>query len=86
MLMSQDRFCLYRPTKGLRKEEGVYDEQGWKTRGNLHLDLHPWNYILEASEEAVAVEDLSFETMRDFSRETNMVTAAKGPHFYSQVD
>ena len=36
ILMSQDRWCAYRPTAG---------NPEWRTRGNLHLDVQPWGYV-----------------------------------------
>ena len=44
VLVSQDRWCCYRPTRGVRPPSGggpAFDRPDWKTRGNLHLDLHP---------------------------------------------
>jgi hypothetical protein len=103
LLVSHDRWCVYRPTKNV---PGVGDRPDWKTRPNLHLDLNPWTYgrteretgtetddafggdiptedkdkdATKALKESVA-ETLSFETLRDFSRETNCVEARTGPH------
>ena len=103
LLVSHDRWCVYRPTKNV---PGVGDRPDWKTRPNLHLDLNPWTYgrteretgtetdelngmdiptedkdkdATKALKESVA-ETLSFETLRDFSRETNCVEAKTGPH------
>ena len=78
MLVSQDRWCMYRPTAGLEVEPGAGPREfpEWRTRGNLHLDLHPWSYRADAT----AIEDLTFDNLRDFSRETNLVSQAGGPH------
>ena len=91
LLVSHDRWCVYRPTRGV--PDGVGDRPDWKTRANLHLDLNPWTYgadaaraTAEASDETgktetpPVAETLSFETLRDFSRETNCVEARTGPH------
>ena len=49
---------------------------GNKNVGNLHLDLNPWSYATNATD----IESLSFDNLRDFSREINMVSEASGPH------
>lgn len=104
LLVSHDRWCVFRPTRDV---PGVGDRPDWKTRANLHLDLNPWTYgaaretdALDAatrpnSERSAARDDddepsapssssvaetLTFETLRDFSRETNCVEARTGPH------
>ena len=90
LLVSHDRWCVFRPTRDV---PGVGDRPDWKTRANLHLDLNPWTYgadaaraTAEASDETgktetpPVAETLSFETLRDFSRETNCVEARTGPH------
>ena len=106
LLVSHDRWCVFRPTRDV---PGVGDRPDWKTRANLHLDLNPWTYgaarenlpgradALDAatrpnSERSAAfyendapssssvAETLTFETLRDFSRETNCVEASTGPH------
>ena len=85
ILVSQDRWCVYRPTRGLPgaaadgKGDGddvLVDRPEWKTRGNLHLDLHPWNYLAGTTD----IDELAFDGTRDFPREINMVSAAGGPH------
>jgi hypothetical protein len=48
----------------------------WRTRRNLHLDLHPWNYLAGAT----AIDELGFEGTRDFSREINLVCERGAPH------
>ena len=42
LLVSHDRWCVFRPTRGV--PGGVGDRPDWKTRANLHLDLNPWTY------------------------------------------
>ena len=93
VLMSQDRWCVYRPTRGLHPPGGEssasppVDRPEWRTRGNLHLDLHPWNYMRRPVVEPSggggaggAVEaELDFEHARDFPRELNQARGA-GPH------
>jgi hypothetical protein len=78
VLVSQDRFCLYRPTRGIVESPGAaaVDKPEWKTRGNLHLDIHPWHYLDNTTE----IEDLAFDNLRDFPRELNMATSCSGPH------
>ena len=102
LLVSHDRWCVFRPTRDV---PGVGDRPDWKTRANLHLDLNPWTYGAARetrsrenrpnSERSAARDDddepsapssssvaetLTFETLRDFSRETNCVEARTGPH------
>jgi hypothetical protein len=134
VIVSQDRWCLYRPTRGLSLrrrpsadddvENGrettvttteLVDKPEWKTRGNLHLDLNPFTYGDDAlnaraldddDDVSVSVSDtnvagndghvddaigprakadrLPFEHARDFSKETNAVSAASGA-FYTLV-
>lgn len=75
LLVSHDRVCLYRPTRA-----GDMERPEWRTRENLHLDLHPWAYRREEAQCRSAVETLRFDHLRDFSKETNWVNAATGPH------
>lgn len=105
LLVSHDRWCVFRPTRDV---PGVGDRPDWKTRANLHLDLNPWTYGAARETEATratrckrenslscradalddddapssssVAETLTFETLRDFSRETNCVEARTGPH------
>ena len=79
-LVSQDRWCVYRPTRGVEVAAGeTRDYPEWKTRGNLHLDLNPWTW--GATRDAFDYADrLPFDSLRDFSKETNAVCAATGPH------
>ena len=79
-LVSQDRWCVYRPTRDVEVAPGeTRDFPEWKTRGNLHLDLNPWTW--GASRDAFDYADrLPFDSLRDFSKETNAVCAATGPH------
>lgn len=72
LLVSHDRFCFYRPTEGAPPE--------WRTRENLHLDLHPWAWADPGAQSRASVEALTYATLRDFSKETNWVHAATGPH------
>ena len=78
MLVSHDRWCFYRPTvAGALLAE---DRPEWRTRENLHLDLHPWAYRERGAACQQALEQLRFESLRDFAKETNWVNAATGPH------
>lgn len=72
-LVSQDRFCTYRPTQA---GPGFPAHPEWKTRGNLHLDVHPWNYLSGAT----ALEELDYQHPVDFITETNSVVCVGGPH------
>ena len=113
VIVSQDRWCVYRPTVNVRtRRDGrvdgndtaggaiasenrrtgdepadaggtddtfcLRDKPEWRTRPNVHLDLHPWNFA--APGDVLPTEDLAFDTLRDFSRETNAVSSATGPH------
>lgn len=80
LLASHDRWCCYRPTRGL---EGG-DRPGWKTAGNVHLDLHPWRFPRGAPL-GTDVEKLEFGNLRDFSREINMAKEGKGGECEVQV-
>ena len=119
VIVSQDRWCVYRPTVNVRTRRDVdgdaqvdgdsagdddgkaagiatgasrdrspngaiddafclRDKPEWRTRPNVHLDLHPWNFA--APRDVLPTEDLTFDALRDFSRETNAVSSATGPH------
>jgi hypothetical protein len=78
MLVSHDRWCFYRPT--VAGALLAADHPEWRTRENLHLDLHPWAYRERGAACQSALEQLRFETLRDFAKETNWVNAATGPH------
>ena len=113
VIVSQDRWCVYRPTVNVRTRRDdvngggddtagaiasenrrtgdepadaggtddafcLRDKPEWRTRPNVHLDLHPWNFA--APGDVLPTEDLAFDTLRDFSRETNAVSSATGPH------
>ena len=67
VLVSHDRWCVYRPTRG---------HPEWKTRGNLHLDVQPWSYVGGETQ----VEDLEYSELVDFITETNSVIRDSGPH------
>ena len=70
ILTSQDRWCCYRPTRDLPPPLGHKPE--WKTRGNLHLDLHPWHFAKSSPQHGTDINSLTFDQLRDFSREINM--------------
>ena len=76
ILMSHDRWCLYRPTKFLNDMGKVVCMPAWKTPSNLHLDLNPWGYL----QDKLSDQNLSYENLRDFSKEMNSVTQFTGPH------
>ena len=76
ILVSHDRWCVYRPTRNILFKGGHRDMKQWKTKENLHLDLNPWTYFSDA----MPLEDLTYETLRDFSKEINGVTRETGPH------
>jgi len=76
ILVSHDRWCVYRPTRNILLEGGHHDMKQWKTKENLHLDLNPWGYFSKD----VPLEDLTYKTLRDFSKEINGVTHNTGPH------
>jgi hypothetical protein len=78
LLVSQDRWCFYRPTRAGALLAA--DQPEWGTRENLHLDLHPWAWGEPGAACRTALEALRFEALRDFSKETNWVNAATGPH------
>lgn len=67
ILVSQDRWCAYRPTK---------TNTDWATRENLHLDVQPWSYISGTTD----IEHLKYESLVDFITETNAVAQSTGPH------
>ena len=68
ILVSHDRWCLYRPT-----EAG-----GIPTKNNLHLDLHPWRFL----QGDTRIEELRYENGHDhdFSLEIPRARACDGPH------
>ena len=107
LLVSQDRWCVYRPTRAGEVQVPIKcggsdtdieksktpikiqteDKPEWKTRGNLHLDLNPWTWkgseknLSKIHKNCLSVADsLPFDSLRDFSRETNCVYEATGPH------
>jgi hypothetical protein len=80
LLVSHDRWCFYRPTRGGEGALVTEDHPEWKTRENLHLDLHPWGYRQPEAAYHTALEALSFDSLRDFAKETNWVNVATGPH------
>jgi len=76
ILVSHDRWCVFRPTRGIRFRHGVQDMQSWKTKENLHLDLNPWNFYTGVT----TLDQLTYDNLRDFSKEVNGVIHATGPH------
>ena len=82
VIVSQDRWCVYRPTVNVPvgSGDGTTDKPEWRTRPNVHLDLHPWNFNARDGADVLPTEDLTFENLRDFSRETNAVSHVSGPH------
>ena len=78
LVVSTDRCCLFRPTQAGRTV-GV-DHPEWRTRENLHLDLHPWAFRDPEAVSRQAVEAMTYASPRDFSKENNWVNAETGPH------
>lgn len=76
VLLSHDRWCVYRPTRNIPFKQGKLDVPEWKTKENLHLDLNPWNYLSNTK----SLNDLRYDNLRDFSKEINRVTQDTGPH------
>jgi len=76
ILISHDRWCAYRPTRGVSLDGVHSDRPDWKTKENLHLDLNPWTYF----QDTLPLEDLEYKNLRDFSKEINNVTHASGPN------
>jgi len=76
VLLSHDRWCVYRPTRSVPFKQGKLDMPEWKTKENLHLDLNPWTYLSSTT----SFSDLRYDNLRDFSKEINRVTQDTGPH------
>jgi hypothetical protein len=79
ILVSQDRFTIYRST--VLGGEAV--STGPK---NVHLDLNPW-WWLESSDEILrGVDTLQYQNEHDFIRENNMVVRSMGTHVQSVLN
>ena len=78
LVVSTDRCCLFRPTHAGRTVGADHPE--WRTRENLHLDLHPWAFRDPEATSRQAVEAMAYASPRDFSKENNWVNAETGPH------
>jgi len=87
-LVSQDRWCLYRPTvpppklnSPEAKNEADFDPElvakmaSWRTDTRLHLDMHPWKYLAGGT----AADSLRYDDSRDFSREVSFVEVSFVP-------
>ena len=63
VIVSQDRWCVYRPTVNVPvgSGDGTTDKPEWRTRPNVHLDLHPWNFNARDGADVLPTEDLTFE-------------------------
>ena len=69
-LVTQDRWCLYRPTipeNETAGEELATKMASWRTDTRLHLDMHPWKYLGGGTER----ESLRYVDRRDISREVS---------------
>jgi ectoine hydroxylase-related dioxygenase (phytanoyl-CoA dioxygenase family) len=76
ILVSHDRWCVFRPTRDIRFRHGVQDMKSWETKENLHLDLNPWTFYTGVT----SLDQLTYDNLRDFSKEINGVVQATGPH------
>ena len=76
ILVSHDRWCVFRPTRDIRFRHGVQDMKSWETKENLHLDLNPWTFYTGVT----SLDQLTYDNLRDFSKEVNGVVQATGPH------
>ena len=76
LLVSHDRWCVYRPTRNVQINGLLCDKPCWRTRENLHLDLNPWTYF----DGSTSLDGLKYDCLRDFSKEINSVTHGSGPN------
>lgn len=77
VLVSQDRFTVYRATQTDGSGEEV---QGVYSTGpaNLHLDLNPWWHLSDFNGVAEGVQTLRYADPQDFIKENNLVVSAFG--------
>ena len=89
ILVSQDRFTIYRSTL-CTPEAALYStgdgisnihlNQSLLGPKNIHLDLNPW-WWLESFEGVVqGVDSLTYDNLHDFIRENNLVVRSMGRH------
>lgn len=79
ILVSQDRFTIYRST--VLGGESV--STGPK---NVHLDLNPWWWLESAEEVERGVDTLQYTNEHDFIKENNMVVRSMGTHVQSVLN
>jgi len=73
ILVNQDRYGFFRPTKSIPIDGKRVDRTDWKTRLNLHLDMNPWKYVEDkrATESEELIASLTYEDHADFFVENN---------------
>ena len=63
----------------LKTSEAAGSSSAFKTRRNIHLDLTPWEYVESDPRVFADLEQLTYASTRDFTRELNTGHAAVGP-------
>ena len=74
ILVSHDRFTIYRATEVLGGEQLATGPK------NLHLDLNPWWWADAADEILTGIETLQYIDEQDFIKENNLVVRSMGKH------
>lgn len=92
LIVSQDRFTVYRATKfpelyqkslknneELTEEEKILLNSSFSTGDpNLHLDLSPWWWEEDSPGIINGIEKLNYEDIQDFIKENNLVVKSFG--------
>lgn len=88
ILVSQDRFTIYRNTlctseassftTGDRLKDGDSIVKFTAGPKNIHLDLNPWWWLDSFQGVVEGVESLSYENLQDFIKENNLVVQSMG--------
>lgn len=77
LIISHDRFLLYRNTEVQTNESENSVAVTWKTKRNIHLDMDPWDYYIDKNT-TNRLNDLKFHELQNFIQENNSVTEAMG--------
>jgi hypothetical protein len=80
VMVSHDRFTIYRATQ---LEDSCPDVDGslFRTgRRTVHLDLNPWWWLESSSDILIGANTLQYSDAQDFIKENNLVVRSMGPH------
>jgi len=77
ILVNNDRYGFFRPTKQVPIGTNVVDKPQWKTSSNLHMDMDPWGFVNKAenkSEQVLSSLEYGDAHLNHFIFENNQIS------------